>query len=125
MALGIDLNDSWTIRPTIMGQVQKADGSFSQERSSATTGKYQTVQYNPESSKDKWLQAALTIEGKIGNFDLVYAFANLNLATAADLFVEPSLSWLELVVASLIARWCFGSATLARLVGERHANGGV
>ena len=32
--------------------------------------------YN-ESSKDRWSQAALTVEGKIGNFDLVYAFSHL------------------------------------------------
>lgn len=71
VALGIELNDSWTLRPTIMGQIQNADGSFAQERSTAVTRSLQTVQYNPESSKDKWLQAALTIEGKIGNWDLV------------------------------------------------------
>lgn len=71
VALGIELNDSWTLRPTIMGQVQNADGSFAQERSSAVTRSLQTVQYNPESSKDKWVQAALTIEGKIGSWDLV------------------------------------------------------
>jgi outer membrane receptor protein involved in Fe transport len=70
-ALGIELNDSWTLRPTIMAQVQNADGSFAQERSSAVTRSLQTVQYNPESSKDKWVQAALTIEGKIGSWDLV------------------------------------------------------
>ena len=28
------------------------------------------VQYNPERSNDQWIQAALTIEGKIGNWDL-------------------------------------------------------
>ncbi|MCL9998775.1 MAG: TonB-dependent receptor [Erythrobacter sp.] len=71
VALGIELNDSWTLRPTIMGQVQNADGSFAQERSSAVTRSLQTVQYNPESSRDKWFQAALTIEGKIGSWDLV------------------------------------------------------
>lgn len=71
VALGIELNDSWTLRPTIMGQIQNADGSFAQERSSAVARSLQTVQYNPESSKDKWLQAALTIEGKIGSWDLV------------------------------------------------------
>ncbi len=71
VALGIELNDSWTLRPTIMGQIQNADGSFAQERSEAVTRSLQTVQYNPESSKDKWLQAALTIEGKIGSWDLV------------------------------------------------------
>ena len=71
VALGIELNDSWTLRPTIMGQVQNADGSFAQERSTAVNRSLQTVQYNPEFSKDKWLQAALTIEGKIGSWDLV------------------------------------------------------
>ena len=28
LALGIELDDDWTIRPTLMGQIQKADGSF-------------------------------------------------------------------------------------------------
>ena len=84
LALGIDLNDSWTVRPTIMGQVQKADGSFAQERSSAVTGKYQTVQYNPEGSEDKWLQAALTIEGKIGSWDMVATGGHLRRKTTAE-----------------------------------------
>lgn len=84
LALGIDLNDSWTVRPTIMGQVQKTNGSFSQERSSAVTGKYQTVQYNPESGDDKWLQAALTIEGKIGSWDMVATGGHLRRRTTAE-----------------------------------------
>ena len=71
LALGIELDDSWTVRPTVMGQVQNADGAFSRERSSAVGGSLEAVQYNPEFSKDKWLQAALTIEGKIGNWDVV------------------------------------------------------
>lgn len=78
MALGIELDDSWTIRPTLMGQVQKTHGSFAQERSSAVTDKLQTVQYNPENSKDEWYQAALTIEGKISNWDLVATGGILN-----------------------------------------------
>lgn len=36
-----------------------------------------------------------------------HAFVNLGLATVADLFVEPPLSWIELVVASMIASYCF------------------
>lgn len=71
LALGIEINESWTVRPTIIAQEQKSDGSGQQERSSAVTGKLQTVQYNPERRDDKWLQAALTIEGKIGSWDLV------------------------------------------------------
>lgn len=78
MALGIELDDDWTITPTLMGQIQKVNGSFAQERSTAVSKKLQTVQYNPESSKDEWYQAALTIEGKIGNWDLVATGGILN-----------------------------------------------
>ncbi|MFM7029358.1 MAG: TonB-dependent receptor [Chakrabartia sp.] len=74
VALGIDLNDSWTITPTLMGQVQKSHGSFAQERGL----KYQTVQYNPEGSVDKWYNAGLTIQGKLGNWDMTYAAGYLN-----------------------------------------------
>ena len=70
LALGIDLDDNWTIKPTLMGQVQKTSGIYSRERSGAVNGPLQVVQYAPESSKDKWLQAAMTIEGKLGNWDL-------------------------------------------------------
>ena len=64
-----------------MGQIQKTNGSYSQERSSAVTGQLQTVQYNPEWSKDKWLQAALTIEGKLGNWDLTVTGGHLRRRT--------------------------------------------
>ena len=69
-ALKIDLNDNWTITPQVIGQVQKANGSFAEERG---LGDYETMQFNPETLKDKWIQAALTVEGKIGNFDVTYA----------------------------------------------------
>ncbi len=69
VALGIDLDDSWTITPSLMGQIQKTNGSYSQERGR----KYETVQYNPEGSTDKWWNAGLTIQGKLGNWDLTYA----------------------------------------------------
>lgn len=84
LALGIDLDDDWTLRPTIMGQIQKTNGSFAQERSSSVTDKLQTVQYNPESSKDKWLQAALTIEGKLGNWDLTVTGGHLRRKTNVE-----------------------------------------
>ena len=69
-ALRIDLNDNWTITPQLMGQVQKADGSFAEERG---LGDYETMQFNREKLEDKWFQAALTVEGKIANFDVTYA----------------------------------------------------
>ena len=69
-ALKIDLNDNWTITPQIMGQVQKAYGSFAEE---SGLDDLETMQFCTEKMKDKWFQAALTVEGKIGNFDVTYA----------------------------------------------------
>ena len=81
LALGIDLDDNWTIKPTLMGQVQNTQGSYSQERSGQTTGKLQTVQYNPEGSRDKWIQAAMTIQGTIGNWDVTATGGHLRRKT--------------------------------------------
>ena len=71
-ALRIELNDNWTVTPTIMGQRQLSRGSFAQE---SGLGELQVQQFNPERANDRWYQAALTIQGRIGNFDLTYAGA--------------------------------------------------
>ena len=73
-ALKIDLNENWSISPTIMGQRQDAHGSTGYDPS---VGDLAVVHGYPESSRDKWMQAALTVQGKIGNFDLTYAFGHL------------------------------------------------
>jgi outer membrane receptor protein involved in Fe transport len=73
-ALKIDLDENWTILPQIMGQKQKASGSFYQE---SGLDELQTMQFNPEFSDDRWYQAALTVSGKVGNFDVTYAGAYL------------------------------------------------
>ena len=54
-----------------MGQQQKANGIFGYD---PTIGDLQVHHYFPERSDDRWTQAALTVEGKIGNFDLTYAY---------------------------------------------------
>ncbi len=36
-------------------------------------GDLQLVHFGPENSHDTWTQTALTIEGKVSNFDIVYA----------------------------------------------------
>jgi outer membrane receptor protein involved in Fe transport len=71
-ALRVELNDNWTVTPQIMGQVQKVRGSFAEE---SGLGHLETMQFSPEKSRDKWAQAALTVEGKLGNFDMTYAGA--------------------------------------------------
>jgi len=71
-ALRIELNDRWTVTPQIMGQRQKSYGSFAEE---SGLGKLDTMQFHYEKADDKWWQAALTVEGKVGNFDMTYAGA--------------------------------------------------
>ncbi|MGI8931497.1 MAG: TonB-dependent receptor [Sphingomicrobium sp.] len=69
-ALRVELNDRWTVTPQVMAQKQVSHGSFGVERG---LGDLEISQFNPEKFVDKWYQAALTVEGKIGNFDMTYA----------------------------------------------------
>ena len=74
-ALKVDLNDRWTITPTIMGQDTQVNGNFAYN---PAVGDLQIQQYFPETTHDSWVQSSLTVEGKISNFDIVYAGAYLS-----------------------------------------------
>ena len=69
-ALRIDLDSNWTVTPAIMGQRQVSHGTFAEQ---SGLGPLEIMQFNPERNKDRWVQAALTVEGKIGNFDVTSA----------------------------------------------------
>ena len=73
-ALKFDLNDEWTITPAIMTQRERVHGNFAED---SAVGDYALMHNYPDKSDDYFYQAALTVEGKIGNFDLTYAYANL------------------------------------------------
>ena len=85
VALKIDLDDNWSISPSVMSQRQEADGGFVFD---PEVGDLAVNRFYPERSEDKWTQAALTIEGKIGNFDVTYAGAHLK----RDVDVESDYS---------------------------------
>ncbi len=69
-ALKIDLNDSWTITPAIIAQDQKSNGVFGYN---PKIGDLAVSHFYPENSHDQFYQAAMTVEGKLRNFDLVYS----------------------------------------------------
>ena len=71
-ALKVDLNDNWTVTPTFLYQKAVADGSFFMDVGQSDLD---TVRFQPEVARDKFWQAALTIQGKIANFDITYAGA--------------------------------------------------
>jgi len=69
-ALGIDLDDNWTVTPSIIYQNQKSHGTYLFD---PTVGDLEVQDYTPDHGSDEWYQAALTVHGKIGNWDLTYA----------------------------------------------------
>ena len=77
-ALGIELDDNWTVTPAVMYQNTKSKGMYAFDPS---VGDLEVQHFFPEYRDDKFVQAALTIEGKIGNWDLTYAGAYLDRKT--------------------------------------------
>lgn len=73
-ALKVDLTDNWTVTAGIMGQSQTVNGSTGYKPGT----NLHITRFNPEYTKDRWYQAALTVEGRFSNFDVVYAGAYLN-----------------------------------------------
>ena len=84
-ALRFDINEHWTITPQLIAQKQKAYGSAGIDPNvgnpdmgyDTSSGELAVKHFYPESSDDRWHQAALTVEGKIGNFDLTYVFSQM------------------------------------------------
>ncbi len=69
-ALKVDLNDNWTLTPVVMAQKTKANGFFS---ANPALGDLKVAHFSPDDSEDHFANVALTLEGRISNFDLVYA----------------------------------------------------
>ena len=78
-ALGIDLDDSWTVTPSVIYQDQRAHGTFlygpltGNDPLYPPAGDLKVQDYTPEHNDDSWVQAALTVHGKLGNWDVTYA----------------------------------------------------
>jgi iron complex outermembrane receptor protein len=78
-----DLGDHWTVTPTFQGESDTTQGFFGYD---PAVGDLQLVHFSPENSHDTWTQTALTIEGKVSNFDIVYtgAYVKRNQHSIAD-----------------------------------------
>ena len=74
-ALKVDLDDNWTVTPTVLYQEQRSHGSYGFD---PRVGDLQVQHFLPEYRRDRFIQGALTIEGKVGNWDLTYAGAYLD-----------------------------------------------
>jgi outer membrane receptor protein involved in Fe transport len=77
-ALKVDLDDNWTATPTFMYQKTKANGVFFYD---PNLGDLKIDRFRKEVNKDRFWQAALTVQGKISNFDVTYAGAYMDRPT--------------------------------------------
>lgn len=77
-ALKIDLDDNWTVEPTFMYQKAKSNGVFFYD---PTLGDLKIDRFRKEVGRDRFWQAALTVQGKIANFDVTYAGAYMDRPT--------------------------------------------
>jgi outer membrane receptor protein involved in Fe transport len=69
-ALKVDLDEDWSVMPQFIYQKLDTKGSFLYD---PTKGDLKVTDFLASYNNDQWWQAALTIEGKIGNWDLVYS----------------------------------------------------
>lgn len=68
LSIGIDLSDSWTALGQVTAQHLDARGAFNYD---PRFGDLVVHDFGQTYNKDKWYQAALTIEGKVGDFNVV------------------------------------------------------
>ena len=80
-ALRVELDDNWTVTPTVMYQDTRSHGAYGYD---PRVGDLKLQHFFPEYRQDRFVQAALTIEGKIGNWDLTYAGAYLDRKAASS-----------------------------------------
>jgi len=74
--LKVDLNDNWSITPGILVQESENEGYW--EDNPELFGEMETGRLFPASGIDDWYQASLTLDGNIGDLNLVYAGAYLD-----------------------------------------------
>lgn len=74
-ALKVDLDSNWTVTPTVMYQDTRSHGAYGYD---PQVGDLKLQHFLPEYRRDRFVQAGLTIEGKIGNWDVTYAGAYLD-----------------------------------------------
>jgi len=91
-ALKIDLDDNWSITPSVIGQSSHVNGVYAFD---PHVGDLKLTHFWPDKSEDRWMQSALTVQGKIGNFDVVFTGAHLNRSDHTQLDYSDYSYWYD------------------------------
>ncbi|MGO9426112.1 MAG: TonB-dependent receptor [Steroidobacteraceae bacterium] len=70
LAVKLDVTDNWSVTPMFMGQRLGANGFFAYDPG---IGQLQLAHAGPENLQDSFSQSALTIEGKVSDFDITFS----------------------------------------------------
>lgn len=83
LSVGIELDNGWKITPELIAQHMHSNGTFLFD---PAVGDLAVHDYTPEYNIDEWYQASATIEGKIGDWDVLYSggYMSRKINTAAD-----------------------------------------
>ena len=73
------MRNNWTVTTTLMYTKSESEGAWGDDLSDTMqSGKYAVTHFQDEFFDDQWSLIGLTIEGSIGNFDVVYAGSYLD-----------------------------------------------
>ena len=90
-ALGIDLNDNWTVTASVMRQELEASGVW--DHDPEEVGDLKVTRLLPDESDDEWTQVSLVVEGEISGFELTYAGAYLDRKSYATVDYSLYTDW--------------------------------
>ena len=105
------LSDTWTATAMIMGQTETAHGipAYNEGWGVVTSpytgysttphhfGDLQVTRFLPDDSHDKWYQAALTVQGKVGNVDIVYSGGHMDRRLKTSLDYADYAYWYDVL----------------------------
>jgi len=96
--LKIDVGENWTVTPGLQYQTSDIEGNW-RENPEYTGGDYQIASFFEEWQDENWYQATMTVEGDIGNLNLVYAGAYLDRDVESQYDYSGYAEYLEYVYA--------------------------
>jgi outer membrane receptor protein involved in Fe transport len=97
-ALRVDLGENWTMTPTLMYQKSEGEGSWGDDLNDIGVAGKNAVRHTlPEFTEDEWAMLGLTIEGSIGNFDIVYSGSYLEREVDASFDYADYSYWYDAI----------------------------
>jgi len=121
--LKVDLNDNWSVTPGIMYQDSDIDGTWA--HNPQMFGDMQTGVMWDTFADDEWYQASLTLEGSIGDLDLVYAGAFLDRENVSEYdYSDYTEYWANYSEYFSGATWCvYYNAAGGCAIGTQYVGG--